>query len=165
MKQRQRQSGFTFVEILVVVVIIAIIVIGIVVVGGVVREKAQVNSTKGLIQNLASALQEYKNYKEANFSDFDKNNNTWIETLYEVPNCRKFLNNIPNEYKADEFARDIDDKPIPGRNEIVDTIYDPWGWPLRIESNGPGNFPTIRSRGPDKELKTADDITSDNLKL
>lgn len=151
-----RQGGFTFVEILVVVVIISIIVTGIVVVGGAVREKARVNATKGLMQNLASALREYKNYREANFGGFNTNNNTWIETLYEVPECKKILNNIPNEHKDNLW-------PLPVANEIVDTIYDSWGERIEIRSNGAGNFPTVLSRGPDKIFNTADDITSDKL--
>ena len=153
MKQRPRQSGFTFVEILVVVVIIMILVTGIITVASSVRKKAKINATKGIVQNLASALQEYKNYHEANFNGFVTNNNTWIEALYEVPKCKKILNNIPNDHKANEKIA----------NQIVDTIYDSWDEPIEIISNGAGNFPTIRSFGPDKTRNTADDITSDTL--
>ncbi|RLI47916.1 MAG: hypothetical protein DRP09_21950 [Candidatus Thorarchaeota archaeon] len=163
MKLRRRQSGFTFVEILVVVVIIMILVTGIIVVASSVRKKAQIKATKGIIQNLTSALQEYKNYHEADFADFDTNNNTWIETLYTGPKCKKILDNIPNDLKADEFEKDGNNNPVPGRNEIVDTIYDSWGNAIRVVSNGVGNFPTIRSAGPDKLFGNADDITSDKL--
>ena len=156
MKQRQRQSGFTFVEILVVVVIIMILVTGIIVVASSVRKKAQIKATKGIIQNLTSALQEYKNYHEADFGGFVTNNNTWIEALYAVPKCKKILGNIPDEHKANVW-------PENPKNDIVDTVYDLWNVPIKIISNGPGNFPTIRSAGPDKLFGNADDITSDKL--
>jgi prepilin-type N-terminal cleavage/methylation domain-containing protein len=153
------RGGFTFVEILVVVVIISIIVTGIIVVASSVLKKARVNATKGIIQNLASALQEYKNYHEANFNGFVTNNNTWIEALYDVPKCKDILKNIPDDHKANE-------KMINGEyNNTVDTIYDSWDEPIEIESNGAGNFPTIRSLGPDKKRDTADDIINDTITM
>ena len=166
----QRQSrytyrgGFTFVEILVVVVVISIVVTGIIVVASAVLKKAKVNATKGIIQNLVSALQEYKNYHEANFGGF-VTNNKWIEELYEVPSAKKILNNIPADHLADNFTRDNNNNLIPGQNEGVDTIYGSWDMPIVIETHGAGNFPTIRSRGPDKEIGTADDIISDTITM
>jgi len=145
------------VEILVVVVIISIIVTGIIVVAASVLKKAKVNATKGIIQNLVSALQEYKIYDEA---DFNNNNDkyistkSWIESLYAVPNCKKILNNIPDDHRKDTNS-----------NQIVDTVIDSWGREIRIESYGAGTFPTIRSRGPDDTFKTADDIISDTITM
>jgi len=132
----------------VVIVIIMILVAGIITVGASVRKKAKINETKSLINNLASALREYKNFYEATFNNFSAN----IEVLDQVPNCRKILSDIPTDKKADTDS-----------NQIVDTIYDSWGYAIRVELKGAGNFPTIRSRGPDETFNTADDITSDTL--
>ena len=157
-KQSQRQSGFTFVEIMVVVVIILILTTGIITVGMYVRKNAQKDETRNYITILVSALQEYKNHYEASFNDPPINNEfpTNLEELDHVPKCRKILDKIPSDKKEDLL-------PDGSPNGIIDTVYDAWDLPIKIIPNGAGNFPTIRSAGPDKEFNNADDITSDKL--
>ncbi len=136
---------------MVVVVIIMILTVGILTVGAYVKKKAQIDETKNYIQILVSALQEYKNYHEGNFSGFPGNWNDFFTWLDEAPNCRKILDKIPPE------------KRIVDGDGVIVAVRDAWGTEMRYIDNDPGNFPTIRSAGPDKEFNNADDITSDKL--
>ena len=133
-----------------------ILTTGIITVGAYVRKKAKIDETKSYINILTSALQEYKNYKEANFPGYPAGNGDNMQNLFvklnDVPNCRKILDKIPSEKLQDD-----------DNNGVIDTVYDAWSNPMEYVNTGSGNFPTIRSAGPDETFNTADDITSDTL--
>lgn len=172
MRQKQKQSGFTLIEIMVVVVILMILLAGILSVGSYVWKKAKVDETKSYILLLTSALKEYKNYQGTTLkgypSEDNLNNEYWnmqgmFLAMNEVPNCRRILDKIPPEKRGDVHDNRDPLELKPGPDGIFDTVLDAWGVPMEYENNGSGNFPTIRSAGPDKVSGNADDITSDKL--
>lgn len=170
MNHRHKYSGFTFIEIMVVVVILAILTTGIITVGAYVRKKAQIRETKGYIHILSSALQEYKNYQKVEFTGYPADGGTgyyydlsnFFSILNKVPSCRTILDKIPPEKRNDFYDSRVD-PPVPGQDGKVDTVLDAWGMPMVYFNKGSGIFPTVRSAGPDKLFDNADDITSGKL--
>ncbi|MBN1844736.1 MAG: prepilin-type N-terminal cleavage/methylation domain-containing protein [Sedimentisphaerales bacterium] len=163
MEPRHRPpSGFTFIEMMVVISIIVIVVSGIITVGTYVRKQAQINKAKGMIHLVVSALEEYRNYQNSGGGTdfvFPATMGSALEQMAQVPACRKILDQIPSEYTRNANKDELG---------LIDTILDVWGdeddkKPLDYRDNGPGNFPTIRSCGPDQTADTADDILSDRL--
>ena len=64
MESKDRQDGFTLVELLVVIGIMSLLAAGIAVVGSKVRQGAQIKATKTTMSLLCSALCEYQNVKD-----------------------------------------------------------------------------------------------------
>ncbi len=142
-QRTKKHSGFTMVEILLVVAIITILMTIMVKVSRSVRLNSQIKTTKANMQLLVSALQEYKDYKKVYPSGGMSNA---FRTMYAIPKCREILNRIPAKYRD------------------TTTVYDAWKKPLSYSyDNTSGNFPVIISAGPDKKLNNADDIRSDEL--
>ena len=162
------RRGFTLIEILVVVAILGILLGGMVSVGSHVRTNAQIKNTKSVIRALVAALEEYRNYRGTagslgfDFPNFPvdlTNDPTNIVRLYpilnQIPSCRAILEKIPESNKELNAA---------GYIVLRDAWRDGNTWmPLEYIYNGPGNFPTIRSAGPDMQPYTADDIISTEL--
>ena len=153
------RGGSTLIEMMVAVAIIAILVTGIMAIGSHVRTNAQIKNTQSVIRALVAALEEYRNYRGTAGSltfDFphppEVNNIVELyETLEEIPSCRAILEKIPESntlYDVDGNIALTD----AWRVQLLEYIY-----------NGPGNFPTIRSAGPDMQFDTADDILSTEL--
>ena len=165
---RARQRGFTLVEILVVVAIIAILISGIVGVGSFVHTNSQIKNTKNVIRAVVAALEEYRNYKQVPGTFFDFPDNVIdipgddeydIIGLYlilnKVPSCKTILDRIP------ESNKEID---IAGNIILIDAWRDGADYrQLLYYYMGSGNFPVIRSAGPDMVYDTEDDIISTDL--
>jgi prepilin-type N-terminal cleavage/methylation domain-containing protein len=180
--------GFTLVELLVVTAIIAILMSGAVMVGSYVTTNAKIQKTKSVMSALNAAIDAYQLYYEniqvvdlpegdyppnlvvpqlsdppsinppspGLFADFDG-----IVALYNalnmVPDCRKILERIPkNNVISDGVNTVLVDAWM---NENINQQ----NW-LRYEYvPGSGNYPVIRSAGPDMQYGTADDILSTEI--
>lgn len=129
--RRARRSGFTLLEVMLVLVIIAAIAgIAVVNLGGF-QERAMVNKTKAEIKVLQNALESYKlellSYPQQ------------LDALYEKPS------GLSNESDWFQVLKE-EVKP------------DAWGSPYEYTLNG--SEYELRSLGPDKQSGTDDDITS-----
>ena len=190
--RNQRGGAFTLVEILIVVAIIALLASVMVGVGRQVRKNAKIRATQSIMQMLCTALEEYNDDKggfppeikdiENDFPGTDvgrHNDMTWpdtddptdliaalasVEVMYwylsEAPGSRKIIDRLPDSYVVNE---DNDSVEVAGRAKPLIEVNDAWGRPLKYENQGGGNFPLLRSAGPDGELETADDIISREL--
>ena len=134
------RSGFTLIEILVVIAILAIISAGAVSVANNVVKKAKINKTKAAIANLVSALEEYyretKSYPNNLFAD-----------LTSHPKTSPIIDKLADDFKKSD---DVNNPPF----------IDSWSKTMKYQNRGNGNFPKITSAGPDKVFDTADDIVS-----
>jgi len=180
---RTGMRGFTLVELLVVVAIIGILMSGAVMVGSYVTTNAKIQKTKGVLSVLNAAIEEYRMYHASTKVDLPAGNLpppseplpllgdpppvgapgdfNGIVALYNalesVPSCREILNSIPENnvilYGVNKVLVDA------WKNENINQQ----NW-LRYEYvPGSGNFPVIRSAGPDLQYGTADDILSTEI--
>jgi general secretion pathway protein G len=124
------RSGFTLVEVLLVIAILGILAGTLMVNIGGKSEKARINSARATIGALTSAVQTFQ-----------------ID-----------LARLPNE--LGELFTDPGDPNWQGPYIMgsKDQMVDPWGTPFAI--NKSGNTFKISSAGPDKSMGTADDISS-----
>jgi len=186
---RSDSAGFTLAEILVVIVIIGILITGIIQVGSYVRTSAQIKNTKTVISELVAALNEYqihiRNLPGLDFPPGDRTPTAMfplgdpppqaldpldfngIIELYlrldQVPACKTILDRIAKK----NTVTFID--PVERLSYIV--LVDAWknerinqlNWLHYEYEPGQGNFPVIRSAGPDTLFGTADDIISTDI--
>jgi general secretion pathway protein G len=124
------RSGFTLVEVLLVIAILGILAGTLMVNVGGKSEKARINSARASIGALTSAVQTFQ-----------------ID-----------LARLPGE--LGELFSDPGDPNWQGPYLMgsKDAMVDPWGTPFSISKSG-GSF-KISSAGPDKSMGTEDDITS-----
>jgi type II secretory pathway pseudopilin PulG len=87
-----------------------------------------------------------------------------IEILYanldDVPDCQTILNRIPSDVTAND---DNDSVTINGQPKGLIEVNDAWGHPISYQTQGVGNFPLLRSAGPDGIFGNADDILSSEM--
>ena len=160
----KRQSGFTLIEIIVVITIMLIIgAVGVKVAGNVI-EKAKVNTTKAAMQNITSALEEYfrdtggypdpklEIYAEEDYELFW--NSEVCRMLNENTNSRQIINKLPEEFIRLETLQS-------GVSSLI--LIDSWNNPMKYRYVGNNNFPKITSAGKDMNFGTADDIISTDI--
>lgn len=140
MKMLKRQSGFSLIEIMVVLLIIGILasMVAPQILGN--QEEAQLKKAAVDIQQLESALEMYK-LKSNRFPTTEQG----LEALVSVPT----LDPIPRNYPADGYIKRLPD--------------DPWGNPYTLISPGEMGTIDIFSNGPDGEPGTDDDIGNWNI--
>jgi len=84
-----------------------------------------------------------------------------IKVLYwhmdDVSPSQAILNSLPESAKINEFGDYVD---YSGEQKTLIEVIDAWHRPIRYRTNGPGNFPTLTSAGPDGVFDSADDIVS-----
>ncbi len=140
MKMRKRQSGFSLIEIMVVLLIIGILasMVAPQILGN--QEEAQLKKAAVDIQQLESALEMYK-LKSNRFPTTEQG----LDALVSAPT----LDPIPRNYPSNGFIKRLPD--------------DPWGNPYQLISPGEMNTIDIFSNGPDGEPGTDDDIGNWNI--
>lgn len=140
MKMQKRQSGFSLIEIMVVLLIIGILasMVAPQILGN--QEEAQLKKAAVDIQQLESALEMYK-LKSNRFPTTEQG----LEALVSAPT----LDPIPRNYPADGYIKRLPD--------------DPWGNPYVLISPGEMGTIDIFSNGPDGEPGTDDDIGNWNI--
>ena len=140
MKMLKRQSGFSLIEIMVVLLIIGILasMVAPQILGN--QEKAQLKKAAVDIQQLESALEMYK-LKSNRFPTTEQG----LDALVSAPT----LDPIPRNYPADGYIKRLPD--------------DPWGNPYVLISPGEMGTIDIFSNGPDGEPGTDDDIGNWNI--
>jgi general secretion pathway protein G len=140
MKMLKRQSGFSLIEIMVVLLIIGILasMVAPQILGN--QEEAQLKKAAVDIQQLESALEMYK-LKSNRFPTTEQG----LDALVSAPT----LDPIPRNYPADGYIKRLPD--------------DPWGNPYVLISPGEMGTIDIFSNGPDSEPGTDDDIGNWNI--
>ncbi|GGF62509.1 type II secretion system major pseudopilin GspG [Alteromonas lipolytica] len=140
MKMLKRQSGFSLIEIMVVLLIIGILasMVAPQILGN--QEEAQLKKAAVDIQQLESALEMYK-LKSNRFPTTEQG----LEALVSAPT----LDPIPRNYPTDGYIKRLPD--------------DPWGNPYTLISPGEMGTIDIFSNGPDGEPGTDDDIGNWNI--
>ena len=140
MKMLKRHSGFSLIEIMVVLLIIGILasMVAPQILGN--QEEAQLKKAAVDIQQLESALEMYK-LKSNRFPTTEQG----LDALVSAPT----LDPIPRNYPADGYIKRLPD--------------DPWGNPYVLISPGEMGTIDIFSNGPDGEPGTDDDIGNWNL--
>ena len=140
MKMLKRQSGFSLIEILVVLLIIGILasMVAPQILGN--QEEAQLKKAAVDIQQLESALEMYK-LKSNRFPTTEQG----LDALVSAPT----LDPIPRNYPTDGYIKRLPD--------------DPWGNPYVLISPGEMGTIDIFSNGPDGEPGTDDDIGNWNI--
>ena len=140
MKNLNRQSGFSLIEIMVVLLIIGILasMVAPQILGN--QEEAQLKKAAVDIQQLESALEMYK-LKSNRFPTTEQG----LDALVSAPT----LDPIPRNYPADGYIKRLPD--------------DPWGNPYVLISPGEMGTIDIFSNGPDGEPGTDDDIGNWNI--
>ena len=134
---RRRRSGFTLIEVMLVLVILVILAGLAVTAIGPMRRRAQINAAKTQVGLVATALDNF-DLLTGNYPATDQG----LEALINPPT------NLPN---ADPMDWPMLKKPVG---------VDPWDNPYQYESPGKNNPSSydIWSFGPDKIDGTADDI-------
>ena len=140
MKMLKRHSGFSLIEIMVVLLIIGILasMLAPQILGN--QEEAQLKKAAVDIQQLESALEMYK-LKSNRFPTTEQG----LDALVSAPT----LDPIPRNYPADGYIKRLPD--------------DPWGNPYVLISPGEMGTIDIFSNGPDGEPGTDDDIGNWNI--
>ena len=140
MKMLKRQSGFSLIEIMVVLLIIGILasMVAPQILGN--QEEAQLKKAAVDIQQLESALEMYK-LKSNRFPTPEQG----LDALVSAPT----LDPSPRNYPADGYIKRLPD--------------DPWGNPYVLISPGEMGTIDIFSNGPDGEPGTDDDIGNWNI--
>ncbi|NMH60787.1 type II secretion system major pseudopilin GspG [Alteromonas ponticola] len=140
MKALRRNSGFSLIEVMVVLLIIGIMAAMVApqILGN--QEEAQLKKAAVDIQQLESALEMYK-LRNNVFPTTEQG----LDALVTAPT----IDPIPRNYPADGFIRRLPD--------------DPWGNPYTLISPGELGRIDIFSNGPDQEAGTDDDIGNWNI--
>ena len=182
-RARRNWGGFTLVELLVVVAIIGILMSGAVMLGSYVMTNAKIQKTKSVLSALNAAINEYQLFHASTKQPLPVGNLppslvappltdpppvganvdfdgivALYNALYSVPDCREILNSIPEN---NIFLYQGVDKVLVDAwlNENINQL----NW-LRYEYEpDSGNYPVIRSAGPDLQYGTADDILSTQI--
>jgi len=182
---RNPLKGFTLVELLVVVAIIGILMSGALMVGSYVTTNAKIQKPKSVMSALNAAINEYRMYHASTKLDLPAGDLpphlivppitnppptpgadvyfSGIVALYNalelVPSCREIMNSIPENniilYNGVNhvFVDMWNNENINNQQNWLRYEYDPLT----------GNFPVIRSAGPDLQYGTADDILSTEI--
>ncbi len=139
-KALRRSSGFSLIEVMVVLLIIGIMAAMVApqILGN--QEEAQLKKAAVDIQQLESALEMYK-LRNNVFPTTEQG----LEALVTAPT----IDPIPRNYPEDGFIRRLPD--------------DPWGNPYTLISPGELGKIDIFSNGPDQEAGTDDDIGNWNI--
>jgi general secretion pathway protein G len=135
-RARRRRSGFTLIEVLLVLVILVVLGSLAVTAYGPIREGAYIKSTNAQLGLFKTALSMYK----MNLSTY--------------PPSLDFLWICPTDMTQMEWQG-----PYMEGTEVLD--YDAWGTKYQIESSDGYQSIRVSSAGPDRMFGTADDLWMD----
>jgi type II secretory pathway pseudopilin PulG len=150
---RSYPTGFTLVEVLIVVAFILVLVSIVLMATSSGRLSGEEQLTRATIELLDTALQEYYDYT-GTFPPQDVDDAGYAlghcEELYRelsrIPDCRKVLGKIPESLIRDEQGNDYLE------------IYDSWGLPLDyVYDSNVNTFPLLRSAGPNRSFRYDED--------
>ncbi|MEX0654820.1 MAG: type II secretion system protein [Phycisphaeraceae bacterium] len=159
-----RHAAFSLPELLVVIFIIAALMSVGLFAAATMRESAQVQQTRGILQALANAATEFQAQTGRSVPAPDGGVETiewFIAQARQVPEVEQVLWSINADYLTTEIA---------GGDEVPETVHDVWE--TRIEYRHPddphADFPErhrpyFASAGPDETFGTDDDIYSFDL--
>lgn len=143
----RRRGAFTMVEILMVIMIITVLMAIGIGAGWYMMTKAEAGQTKTTMETVMSALERYREVKEANMSGSGTEDFSMLfdTTTDEGAAAVVMLEKLPTDA--------VKNKP---------QILDGFGQNLRYYAEGGlGGTPQLRSAGPDGDWNTDDDIVSD----
>lgn len=155
MGNRTNSTGFSLVEILIVVAVIAILASMMLGVAELVNSKSKQRALKTTFALLDSALEEYYDYwdtfpdpNKVNTPPFPSRSAALYAQLNSTPPCRDIVEKISNTV--------ISDNP-----DNLPEVTDPWGTVLEYLYVPDETFPKLISAGPDKDPTTiGDNITN-----
>jgi type II secretory pathway pseudopilin PulG len=81
-----------------------------------------------------------------------RHSQTMMEALESEVASRQVVNMIDNRYLKNLY--------LPGSNDVIPEVYDPWDTPIDYVYVKGDTFPVLRSAGPDGDFGTSDDIVS-----
>ena len=138
--QRRRRSGFTLVEVLLVLVIVGVLATVLMTTIGGQQDKAEINLTKTNIKRLADKVNTYR----LNVGHYPSEGEGGLQALITKPN-------YDNEQTGEKWAGPYIDKS---------QTVDPWGNTINYEVAEAGASVKFKlwSNGPDGQSNTADDI-------
>lgn len=170
----QPRTGFTLVELLIVIAIIAILATLVVSLAESVRGEGAARRTEADIKILWAQIMAYRDASPNHeFPRSIHNSAAWDAD----PNGRKALDNalylfeqlnriertrneVRERFSVDRFAQD----PNTSSYYLMDGFQ--WGRPFNyLQDGGPGGTPVLMSAGDDGEWDSADDIRSDERRL
>lgn len=129
----------TLLEVLIVMAMILILAGAVVTIGRTIRQRAEADLTRSLLEVLTTALQVY----------YDENGS--------FPQVPPFSQDLYIALNASPDSRKIAEAVSP--QLIVNRVYvDSWGKSVRYEYAAGTAFPILTSAGPDKVFGTKDDI-------
>jgi prepilin-type N-terminal cleavage/methylation domain-containing protein len=146
MKTRRCNNGLSLIEMLIAVAVIALLATMAIGIASRIESQTKEKALKGVFASLEGALQEYRDFT----GDFPIGG--LYDELRSVPASREILDRMEGSVMGDKLTV--------GQGRPARAIYDPWGMPLIYEYRPGDTFPKLTSAGPDKEFRTADDISN-----
>jgi len=155
MGNTRNSTGFSLVEILIVVAVVALLASMMLGVTELINSKSKQRALKATFALLDSALEEYYDYwdtfpdpNKVNTPPFPSHSASLYAQLNLTPACRDIVEKLSNTV--------IRDNP-----DNLPEVTDPWGTPLQYLYVPGETFPKLISAGPDKDLATVgDNITN-----
>jgi len=170
---RSYLTGFTLIEVLIVIALLVVLVSMVLVATSTTRVGTQEQLTRATIGLLDTALQEYYDYTnefpEPNLvsGEFDfpyiLHNASLYAQLNLVPDSKKILGRLADSQTllVNEDISFTDRWGASHEQQGCLLVLDAWGIPLDYRYvAGTNTFPVITSAGPDKNFGSADDITN-----
>ncbi len=146
-----RKNGVTLVEMLVVLGVIMVLGGFVVALTRRMDNQSKEHAVANAFTQLSGALQEYYDFRGRFPVSIGGGTEFMVKELRTVPAARQVLEKLSPALVKSRTA---------ATGEPVLWLCDPWGTELNYAYVSGDNFPELISAGPDKQLGTADDISS-----